>query len=76
MLLQIKPIAPLSFLDITPADAQDQSNYTESYQTFVRPTLEYTSITWDPTTKQNINKPEMVQRRAARHVHNVYNSTH
>ena len=48
MLSQRTPIAPLTFLDITPADAQDQSNYTEHYQTFVRPTLEYVSIIWDP----------------------------
>ena len=45
------------------------------YQTYVRSTLEYASIIWDPTTKQNINKLEMGQRRAARYVHNVYNST-
>ena len=75
MLSQRKPIAPLSFLDITPAGATDQSNYTEYYQTFVRPTLEYASIIGDPFTKQNVNKPEMVQKRAARYVHNVYNST-
>ena len=38
------------------------------YQTYVRPTLEHASTVWDPTTKQNINKLEMVQRRAARYV--------
>ena len=39
------------------------------YQNYVRPTLEYASTVWDPTTKQNINKLEMVQRRAARYVY-------
>ena len=39
------------------------------YETYVRPTLEYASTVWDPTTKHNINKMEMVQRRAARYVH-------
>ena len=38
------------------------------YQTYVRPTLEYASTVWDPTSKQNIYKLEMVQRRAARYV--------
>ena len=38
------------------------------YQTYVRPTLEYTSTVWDLITKQNINKLEMLQRRAARYV--------
>ena len=39
------------------------------YETYVRPTLEYASTVWDPTTKHNINKMEMVQRRAARYIH-------
>ena len=42
------------------------------YQTYVRPTLEYAFTVWDPTTKQNINKFEMVQMRAARYVQSVW----
>ena len=37
-----------------------------AYQTLVRPQLEYSSSVWDPHGKENINKLEMVQRRAAR----------
>ena len=38
-----------------------------AYQTLVRPQLEYTSAKpmWDPHTKENAHKIEMVQRRAA-----------
>ena len=39
------------------------------YETYVRPTLEYASTVCDPTTKHNINKLGMLQRRAARYVH-------
>ena len=34
----------------------------------VRPILEYSSIVWDPYSKQTVNELEMVQRRAARFV--------
>ena len=37
-----------------------------TYQTLVRPQLEYASSVWDPHTRSNIDKLEMVQRRAAR----------
>jgi hypothetical protein len=47
----------------------------QSYRTFVRPTLEYASMVWDPHTQQNIKKLEAVQRRSARFVCNVYNRT-
>ena len=38
----------------------------------MRPQVEYASSIWNPYTKQNINKIEMIQRRAARWVKNNY----
>ena len=34
--------------------------------------MEYASAVWSPYTKENINKIEMLQRRAARRVSNDY----
>ena len=47
---------------------------TTAYQTLVRPTLEYATTVWDPHTKGNIYKIEMVQRRAARYVLHRYHN--
>ena len=44
-----------------------------AYKTLVRPLLEYSSAAWDPYTKENVKKLEMVQRRAARYVLNRFN---
>ena len=40
----------------------------QAYQTFVRPTLEYAAPLWDPHTESDIDRLQMVQRRAARFV--------
>ena len=37
-----------------------------AYFTYVRPKAEYASAAWDPHTKTNIHKVEMIQRNAAR----------
>ena len=42
----------------------------QAYYTLVRPLVEYASTVWDPHTKRNTKKLEMVQRRAARYVTN------
>ena len=42
------------------------------YKTLVRPQVEYAAAVWDPYTWENIDKLEMVQRRAARYVCNNY----
>ena len=43
---------------------------TQAYFTFVRPTLEYASTVWDPSTLGSINQLEMVQHRSAWYVMN------
>ena len=40
----------------------------------MRPQVEYASTSWSPYTKQNTQKIEMVQRRAARWVKNNYST--
>ena len=42
----------------------------QAYFTLVRPLVEYASTVWDPHTQRNIQKLEMIQRRAARYVTN------
>ena len=48
---------------------------TSAYFGLIRPLLEYAATTWDPYTKINIRKIEIVQRRAARVVVKNYNRT-
>ena len=40
--------------------------------TFVRPSVEYASVAWDPHTGRNCNKVEQIQRSAARYVMGDY----
>ena len=46
-----------------------------AYKAIVRPLVEYAPCVWDPSTKTNIDKLEMIQRRAARYVLNRYHNT-
>ena len=46
-----------------------------AYTTYIRPTVEYASPVWDPHTKRNTNKIEMVQRRCARYVTGSFDRT-
>ncbi len=46
-----------------------------AYNTLVRPTLEYSSVVWDPCTKHNIDKLEQIKTRAARFVAHNYTYT-
>ena len=47
----------------------------QAYNGLVRPLVEYSAAVWDPYTQANIDKIEMVQRRAARWTLNRYHNT-
>ena len=46
-----------------------------AYTSLVRPTLEYASPAWDPTSAEDTNKLERVQRQAAPFVHGNYSES-
>lgn len=54
---------------------RNQKIKTVAYQSTVRPQVEYAASVWDPHTAVNMNKIEMVQRRAARWVMSDYSTT-
>ena len=47
----------------------------QMYFALVRPILDYASVVWDPHTTSDIQRLEMIQRRAARFVTNNYKRT-
>ena len=53
---------------------KDIKNMAYMYNSLVRAQVEYALAVWSPYTKENINKIEKVQRRAARWVTNDYSS--
>ena len=53
--------------------AAPQKLKVQAYKSLVLPHIEYCSTVWDPHTKNNIQKLEAVQRRAARFILNDYN---
>ena len=55
--------------------ASNQQIKTQAYQALVRPKLEYSCSIWNPYTSESIRKIEMVQRRAARYICNIYHNT-
>lgn len=46
-----------------------------TYNTYIRPKLEYASVVWDPFTKLNIDKLERVQRKAVRFIYSKFKIT-
>ena len=53
---------------------KNKDTRTLAYNSLVRPQVEYGSVVWSPYTKENKDRTEMVQRRAARWVSNDYST--
>ena len=47
----------------------------KAYTALVRPTVEYVSSVWDPHLQKDIHNLNMMQRRSARNVTNIYRTT-
>ena len=45
-----------------------------AYLTYVRPIVEYASTVWSPYVKSDIERLEMVQRKAARFIYNNFSA--
>ena len=54
---------------------KDEKLKEKAYKAIVRPSLEYCATVWDPYTKTQSKRMEMVQRRAARWVTGRYHNT-
>ena len=52
-----------------------QTLKTQPYQSLVKPHLEYAATDWSPYTAENINKLEVVLRRAVRYTCNRFHNT-
>ena len=48
---------------------------TRTYESLIRPILEYSGVVWDPHNAQDLNKLEMVQHRYARYISRDYGRT-
>ena len=72
--LSHKANTTIAFLrrNLKPCSSHIKAN---SYLSYVRPIIEYSSTVWDLNIKEDIHKLEMVQRRTARFVYNNYNCT-
>ncbi|XP_053383724.1 uncharacterized protein LOC128549954 [Mercenaria mercenaria] len=64
----------LGFLHLNLRISNEEAK-TTAYISLVRPNLEYCSTAWNPYTKDQTKKLEMVQRRAARYVTNRHHNT-
>ena len=67
-----RPTHPWRSLDVHNLQVPQAHIKANAYKTLVRPQVEYASVVWDPFNQANIDKIEMVQRKAACYVQNNY----